>query len=107
MVMDSQTQNELALIRDGILQTIPAEVIYLFGSHAYGTPNEDSDFDIYVVVSDDTDNISELYGELRVKLKKIRPMDLLIGKSSIFNHRKYGPTIEKVIAQRGIVLYGA
>jgi predicted nucleotidyltransferase len=37
-------------IKDIILSTIPVEQIYLFGSYAYGTPNADSDLDIYVIM---------------------------------------------------------
>ena len=47
--MDQNLRNELDLIRDTILKTVPTEAIYLFGSYVYGSPNQDSDFDIYVV----------------------------------------------------------
>ena len=50
--MEQRIQHELDVIVEGILQTVPAEAIYLFGSYANGTPNEDSDLDIYVVVPD-------------------------------------------------------
>ena len=33
-----------------IADTVPVETIYLFGSHAYGTPHKDSDLDLYVVL---------------------------------------------------------
>ena len=35
-----------------IVDTIPAEAIYLFGSYANGTHNKDSDIDLYVVFND-------------------------------------------------------
>ena len=107
--MDMKIQNEINLIRDSILQTVPAEAIYLFGSYAYGTPREDSDLDIYVVVPDDTDDLVECCADIRglVCEKKTLPLDLLIGRLSVFNHRKTVPTLEKVIARKGMVLYGA
>jgi predicted nucleotidyltransferase len=43
---------ELNIIKESVLKTVPAEVIYLFGSYANGMPNRDSDLDIYVVVPD-------------------------------------------------------
>ena len=52
--MDIQTKENLDLIKESILANVQAESIYLFGSYANGTPNKDSDFDIYVVVPDDT-----------------------------------------------------
>ncbi|HZK86250.1 MAG TPA: nucleotidyltransferase domain-containing protein [Desulfosporosinus sp.] len=50
--MDIQISNALKKIKQIILNVVEAYAIYLFGSHAYGTPTEDSDFDIYVVIPD-------------------------------------------------------
>ena len=107
--MDKQTQKELNQIKESILEIVPAEAIYLFGSYAYGTPNGDSDFDVYVVVPDDTTDIPELHGDIRGLLwgKKTKELDLLIGRADVFNRRKNGPTLERVIAQKGTMLYGA
>ena len=107
--MDDGIQGQIDLIRDSVLKVVPAEAIYLFGSHAYGTPGDDSDLDIYVVVPDDTANITERYADIRGLLceKKAVALDLLIGRSSVFNRRKNAPTLERVIAEKGTVLYGA
>ena len=107
--MDKQIQNELDIIKESVLQTIKAEAIYLFGSYVYGKPNEESDLDIYVVVPDDAGNLTELQADIRELLwkKKSVSLDLLIGRSSVFNRRKEGPTLERMIAQRGTMLYGA
>ncbi|SMP87795.1 Nucleotidyltransferase domain-containing protein [Epsilonproteobacteria bacterium SCGC AD-308-E02] len=35
------------------LKPLDLDKIILFGSYAYGTPNEDSDIDLYVVTKDD------------------------------------------------------
>ena len=107
--MDADIQQDLDLIKESVLQAVPAEAIYLFGSHAYGTPNDESDIDIFVVVPDGTAELSELYADIRgfIRKKKRRmDLDLLMGHSSVFNRRKNGPTLERVIAQKGTVLYG-
>ena len=106
--MNSQIQDELDLIKEAILQSVPAEAIYLFGSYVYGTPNGGSDFDIYVVVPDDTEDLSELYGDIQGLLRKktLFPLDLLIGRSRVFKRRKNGPTLEGVIARKGELIYG-
>jgi predicted nucleotidyltransferase len=107
--MEHRIQRELDIIKDGILQIVPAEAIYLFGSYAYGTPNEDSDIDIYVVVPDDIkQNPLDISADIMTGLyKKIKtPLDLLVGKSSVFNSRKEAPTLQKAIARQGVLLYG-
>jgi len=108
--MDVKIQNDLDLIKESVLQTIPAEAIYLFGSHAYGTPNEDSDIDIYVVLPDGTTELGELYADILMLLRKKKrrvDLDLKLGHSSVFNRRKNGPTLERVVAQKGTMLYGS
>ncbi len=35
------------------LRSIDVDKLVLFGSYAYGTPNDDSDIDLYVVTNDD------------------------------------------------------
>ena len=106
--MNEMIQKDLELIIESVLQVVPAVAIYLFGSYAYGTPNKESDIDVYVVVPDDTTELPELQGDIRLLLKenKIMNFDLLMGRSIVFNRRKNGPTLERVIAQRGTVLYG-
>ena len=107
--MEEHIQRELDIIKDGILQAVSAEAIYLFGSYAYGTPNEDSDLDIYVVVPDTDIDLVDLRSEIRMNLWKTKtmPMDLLVGKSSVFNRRKQGLTLESVVARDGVLLYGS
>jgi len=111
--MEQKIQKELDLIKESILKAAPTEAIYLFGSHAYGTPSEDSDIDIYVVVSDDAGDLIDLRADIRLDLwdKNTRDLDLLnidllIGKTSVFNRRKEGPTLERKIAREGVLLYG-
>ena len=106
--MDTKIQYDLDLIKESVLQVVPAETIYLFGSYAYGTPHEESDFDIYVVVPDNTTDLPELQGDIRglLRKKKIFDLDLLMGHSGVFNRRKNGPTIERIISEKGAILHG-
>ena len=105
--MDEKIKNGLDLFRDNILKLVPAEAIYLFGSYAYGTPTDESDLDVYVVVPDDVEDLGDLYGDVQLLWRKRPiPLDLLMGRSSVFNRRKNGPTLERVIAEKGTMLYG-
>jgi predicted nucleotidyltransferase len=106
--MDVVIMDALELFKKDILEIVPVEAIYLFGSYAYGTPIEESDLDIYVVVPDDVTDLSDLYADVRLLWRK-KPvsLDLLMGRSSVFNRRKMGPTLERTIAQKGTMLYGS
>jgi predicted nucleotidyltransferase len=100
--MDSVIQNELDNITAAIKAHTAPEAIYLFGSHAGGTPNDDSDIDIYVPDSE-TDTV-ELNAKICSDLaqRKSLPIDLLIGRKSIFENRKNRLTLEKVIVDEGL-----
>ena len=98
--------DEIIKIRDIIVETTPAEKIYLFGSYAYGTPNEDSDYDFYVVVPDGGKRPIEVIQDIYCTIRGIkRPVDILAGTTEIFNRRSKDPTIERLIASEGVVLY--
>ena len=105
--MEATIRNELELFKQNILKIVPAEAIYLFGSYVYGTPTDKSDIDVYVVVPDDVEDLGDLYADVRLLWRrKPVPIDLLMGRSSVFNRRKSGPTLERVIAEKGTLLYG-
>jgi predicted nucleotidyltransferase len=95
-------------IKESVLKFVPAKSIYLFGSHAYGNPTEDSDIDIYVVTPDNAGNFSELCAKIRGDLsnKKIFFIDLLLSRESTFEVRKEKNIFEKTIYQKGKIIYG-
>jgi len=104
--MDKIIKNDLEQFSQNVLNIVPAEAIYLFGSYAYGTPHQKSDLDVYVVVPDDVTDLGELYADVRLLWrKKLVSLDLLMGHASVFNRRKNGPTLEREIAQKGMALY--
>ena len=52
--MKKQIKDELSTLKKNIIETVPVERIFLFGSF-YGTPNTDSVLDLYVVLQDSAD----------------------------------------------------
>ena len=79
---------ELDSIKDAILNTVPVERIYLFGSYAYGTSQESSDIDIYVVIKDDspmraTDAITSINKAI-YPIKTV-PTNIMVSKRSRFD----------------------
>ena len=102
-------QDKLELIRDSILSVVPdTEAIYLFGSYVDGMPHKESDLDICAIFPDNVSNLLELRGKIRSNLyrKLDMPMDLIVKKSMDFHIRKTGATLDKVIAENGVLIYG-
>jgi len=97
------------------LKPLNIEQIVLFGSYAYGTPNEDSDIDLYVVTKDEfiPKNFKE---NMDIKLKiskaisdlqKIIPIDV-ITHTKAMNEKfmQIGSMFSKEILGKGIKIYG-
>ena len=105
----SKIQNDLELLTDIIVKTVPTEQIYLFGSYAYGTPREDSDIDLYIVMKSDCD-MRELdaidAASLEIYKQIHKPVDLLALKSDKFERKKNDVTMERKIVRDGIKIYG-
>ena len=101
--------DEIIAIRDNILSTVgdSCEKIFLFGSYAYGNPAKDSDYDFYVVLNDETENpilvMQKIY-EYMCDTNYV-PVDVLANHKSQFERRSVQPTIERTIAEKGVLLY--
>jgi len=107
--MNTVIETELAVLKEIIINTVPVEQIYLFGSYAYGTPHKDSDLDLYVVIKDDVpmrelDATKEIIKAIgRVKTK---PVDIITTRKSRYLRLVTGPTMERKIAREGVKIYG-
>ena len=87
----------------------PVKII-LFGSYAKDTYRDDSDYDFYIIMPDDTklnmvDATTEAYCSLR-GMKGRKPVDILMNTQNRFDNRKSRLTLEKVVNREGVVLYG-
>lgn len=99
--------NEINAIKDRIRVTVRPKRIYLFGSFAKNTYDDDSDYDFYVVVPDDAGNQIELSQKAYKSLRGIRkrPVDIVVGYESSFDERAKENTLEKIVKQEGVLLY--
>jgi len=86
----------------GVLQ------IYLFGSYAYGEPEEYSDIDLMIIIEDNLDPINasikinhELVG------KRTTPLDIVVNRKKDFSKAANENTIQKLISDNGVLLYEA
>ncbi|MCL2628512.1 MAG: nucleotidyltransferase domain-containing protein [Oscillospiraceae bacterium] len=86
----------------GVLQ------IYLFGSYAYGEPEEYSDIDLFIIVEDSLDPINTTV-KINHKLvgKRTTPLDIVVNRKKDFSKAVSENTIQKHIADNGVLLYEA
>ena len=108
--MNEEVKIELDRLKEIIIKTLPIEQIYLFGSYAYGTPQKDSDIDLFIVLKDEV-KLREIDAaiELRLAISEYQtlPLDLIVTKKSQYLERKNAPTLERKIAREGVLLYAA
>jgi uncharacterized protein len=105
--MKTDFSKDIQVITETILDNVDAKSIYLFGSYAYGTPDNNSDIDIYAVLPDKYSNTTEIYAKIITELgdKNIFFIDLLLAPESIFNSRKDNYIFETTIFNKGKILY--
>jgi predicted nucleotidyltransferase len=83
------------------------EPIILFGSYAYGEPNEDSDVDLLVVLPYEG-HPARKATEIRCQLRPQFPLDLIVRTPELLRQRlDLGDDFFKEIVDQGKVLYEA
>lgn len=95
------------------LMPLNPQKIILFGSFAYGTPNEESDIDLYVVTKDEfipksfkeksaiTKNVSRAIRDLRSTFA----IDLIVHtKAMSKNFKELNSSFSKELLNKGVVL---
>lgn len=90
-----------------IAQEFRPQRIILFGSHAYGTPTEDSDADLLVVMPH-AGRTWEMAAEIRGRVRPGFPLDLIVRSPEELRERLAmgDPFLEEIVS-RGKVLYEA
>ncbi|MCL2092666.1 MAG: nucleotidyltransferase domain-containing protein [Treponema sp.] len=108
--MDEAVKAELDKLKDLIIEAVPVEQIYLFGSYAYGNPHKYSDLDLYVVLKDDLpmrDLDAGLQISHAIARKKSMPVDIITKKKKDFILRMNTKfTLEQKVTRDGIRIYG-
>ena len=105
---DTQKKDKINGIVDIILGSVPAQEIYIFGSHSNGTAKEDSDYDFYVVIPDGglcaIEATWKITGAMRNRSHSI---DMLVGTRSKFDKYKNAKGfIENEVIRTGVKLHG-
>lgn len=90
-----------------IAEKFQPEKIILFGSYAYGKPNQDSDVDLLVVLPFEGGSVQKAV-EIRQALRAPFPLDLLVRTPQDIQVRlKMGDFFIQDIVQKGLVIYEA
>ena len=99
--------DEITIIKDTIIKAVPVEKLYLFGSYANGNQRENSDYDFYIVVPNENIRPIDAIGDAQLAMRgmKIKPLDILAGTVDVFNRRSKLKTLERKIADEGILIY--
>ena len=84
------------------------ETIYLFGSYAWGMPNEDSDMDLLVIVPESQENpIQRAVRAQRSLLGVKAAVDVLVKTRDEFQrYTSVKASLEAQISREGKLLYG-
>jgi len=106
--MKKDISKELNIIKNAILNAVPALKIYFFGSYAYGNPNIDSDIDIYVVIPDDYNEcLTNMFRKTmdNINISDFPIIDLFFVNESRYLKRKELFTFEETIVNKGELIY--
>ena len=82
--------------------------IYLFGSYAWGEPNEDSDLDLMVILSDSSEVVFSTHKKGKLALRDLKiDNDLIVANKHYFDKTaSKSSTLEYKIKNEGKRLYG-
>jgi uncharacterized protein len=91
-----------------LVEEFNPENIFLFGSHAWGTPNSDSDLDLLVIVSSSDISATKRSSIAYRCLRDIQyPLDILVKtRKEIEKFSQVSFSLEHQILSRGKCLYG-
>ena len=101
------TRAEIQAICDDIVREFAPLQVILFGSYAYGTPTEDSDVDLLVVMDIPKSEFRNKAVEIRERIPYRFGMDLLVRSPEEIAYRvSYNDWFLREITEKGEVLHG-
>jgi predicted nucleotidyltransferase len=99
------SQSQIQAFSQQIVEQFQPDQIILFGSYAYGQPNQDSDVDLLVILPFEGLPVYKAI-EIRRKLKPTFALDLIARTSEQIQQRlEMGDFFIQDILQRGRILY--
>jgi uncharacterized protein len=97
----------LELVTRRLVEEFDAEQVILFGSHAWGTPTDDSDVDLLVVVREDSAPASRRSQRAHRCLGGLGiPKDILVHtRAEVYRAMQVRTSLVRQIIEQGRVLY--
>lgn len=102
---DERLQEAVRRLREGL----SPKAVYLYGSHAYGTPHADSDVDLFVVV----ESLEEPWYEVEARAYgllaglKLPAQIRVVTEEEYEKRRHWVASLEREVDERGVQLYAA
>lgn len=101
------TREDIQATCDDIVREFAPLQVILFGSYAYGTPTEDSDVDLLVVMDIPESETRRHSVEIRQRIPRRFSMDVLVRSPEEIAYRiSYNDWFLREITEKGEVLYG-
>ena len=106
--MRTLEKNLLETATQRLVAEFQPEQVWLYGSHAWGNPHDDSDVDLLVVVSDSDETPIRRSQRAHRCLRGLQmPKDVLVEtRQEVDRVKKLKTSLENVILSRGRRLYG-
>ena len=102
------TREEIQATCDDIVREFAPLQVILFGSHAYGTPTEDSDVDLLVVMDIPKSEFLNKAIEIRQRISYRFGLDLLVRSPEEIAYRvSYNDWFLREITEKGELLHGS
>lgn len=101
-------ENLLEIVTQRLVTEFQPEQVWLYGSHAWGSPHADSDVDLLVVVPDSNETPIRRSQRAHHCLRGLRmPKDVLVEtRQEVDRVKELKTSLENVILSRGRRLYG-
>ncbi len=105
--MNAQVEEVLAEMTQRLVREFAPEQVILFGSHAWGEPNADSDVDLFVVVKESDETPYQRDVRAHTVLRGLNtPKDVLVQtRAEVERALQVRASLENLIMQRGRQLY--
>ncbi|MBI2928132.1 MAG: nucleotidyltransferase domain-containing protein [Verrucomicrobia bacterium] len=106
--MKTVSQELLEAITDRLVSEFQPEQVWLFGSHAWGTPDDDSDVDLFVIVSESTERRIKRMQRAHHCLGDLGfPKDVLVHtRAEVDRYKHLRASLPHQVLTRGRKLYG-